>query len=826
MAQPEKQAESAAPSLVARLRGKLAGIGQLRTWASANRLPAMLIGACLVLLVPVVMVIPLFTFWLLPKTSAQKAGPKVTLAAALEKLDQGLYPQAAAMAEQLLRDGELAHEELGGPAYILGVAANQRAEKLPIELQTPERLLAAQYLDESQLLGFPAGREAMGLFLLGKNLCLSGQIAKGRPILEQALARDERAASEIHRLLAQAYLHEANPRLALALEQNSLRLQDEALTPAEYHESLLERGHIQIRLGDVENCEETISHLPAETAETGATQLLQARVLIHKAQALQNDPLDRNKPDTKQAVADKLQEAINLLRTTIEKDASHDRIAGPATYLIGICYATLGDQKAALAQFVRTQKRHFNGPEGFAAEFQAAEILRHTGRDDESLAAYRTMMNGMPPVEAFSNPWLSLDELRARMLAAYQEFVNQRKHAAAIELANALERLFDAAKVAQLISDAHREWGRWLLVQAEKSPPPQAKTLKDDARKHFRTGGRACSKLAQFRFATREYPDDLWNCAELFLDGCDYEHAAKILQLYLESELRRRRPRALVNLGEALLALDKLEDAEAVLRECIEVYPRDAASFEARVFAAQACAQRGDFERAEKLLLENLNGDFLSPASSEWRDSLFALGRLLHDGGHFQSALTRLVEAAERYPDDPRVPETRYLTAESYRQLANQVQEQLRAESTFQARLSRSRELEKLLQAALEQYEKTQARLVERQDREPLVPLEQSILRNCVFSRGLMLFELGRYEDALKAYSTATNRYQQSPEVLDAYLQLAACYRRLDQPVEARGTLEQAKVVLGRIKTDASFTDTTIFTREEWSQLLDMLSAL
>ena len=87
MAKAEKQAETpAAPSLVARLRGKLAGGGRVRWWGLANRLPALLIGVCLLLLVPVVMAIPLFTFWLLPKPSAPKAGPKLTLTAVLEKL--------------------------------------------------------------------------------------------------------------------------------------------------------------------------------------------------------------------------------------------------------------------------------------------------------------------------------------------------------------------------------------------------------------------------------------------------------------------------------------------------------------------------------------------------------------------------------------------------------------------------------------------------------------------------------------------------------------------------------------------------------------------
>ena len=41
-----------------------------------------------------------------------------------------------------------------------------------------------------------------------------------------------------------------------------------------------------------------------------------------------------------------------------------------------------------------------------------------------------------------------------------------------------------------------------------------------------------------------------------------------------------------------------------------------------------------------------------------------------------------------------------------------------------------------------------------------------------------------------------------TPEVLDAYVQLAGVYRRLERPAEARASVEQAKIALARMKTD------------------------
>jgi tetratricopeptide (TPR) repeat protein len=82
------------------------------------------------------------------------------------------------------------------------------------------------------------------------------------------------------------------------------------------------------------------------------------------------------------------------------------------------------------------------------------------------------------------------------------------------------------------------------------------------------------------------------------------------------------------------------------------------------------------------------------------------------------------------------------------------------------------------------------------------------------------------YAEAVDAYSTAVNRHPHSPEVLEAYVQIAECYRRLNQPSEARATIEQAKVVLKRLGTNAPYKETTNYTSEGWIQRLEWLSRL
>ncbi len=129
-------------------------------------------------------------------------------------------------------------------------------------------------------------------------------------------------------------------------------------------------------------------------------------------------------------------------------------------------------------------------------------------------------------------------------------------------------------------------------------------------------------------------------------------------------------------------------------------------------------------------------------------------------------------------------------------------------------------------QNALSVYQKLQEQLNVRQEQTELSDVENYILRNTYFARADTLYDLGRYDDAIKAYSAATNRYQHEPEALEAFLQIAACHRQMQRGIEAKGTISQAAAVLSRIPADADFRKTTRYSREQWEQLLTWLATL
>jgi TolA-binding protein len=257
------------------------------------------------------------------------------------------------------------------------------------------------------------------------------------------------------------------------------------------------------------------------------------------------------------------------------------------------------------------------------------------------------------------------------------------------------------------------------------------------------------------------------------------------------------------------------------LNECITGYPSDAAVYRARLLAAKARIEKGDNKESEKLLRENLEDGYLTPKSVDWRDSLYSLGSLLQNQARDEEAIPRLEEFVERYPDSPQLIDARYLIGEAYRRSARIPREKLESDTIETSRIEHNKQMQQLLAAATAQYEQVQDLLTRRQEQTELDASEQATLRNCYFARGAAFYDMGRYDDAIRAYSAATNRYQHEPEVLEALLQIAACYRHLGKPEEAHGMLEQAKVMLARIGRDAKFRETTNYTREQWSQVLN-----
>ncbi len=495
-------------------------------------------------------------------------------------------------------------------------------------------------------------------------------------------------------------------------------------------------------------------------------------------------------------------------------------------YLIGLCLLEMGDQNAALAQLKRTRSVYSETQEGLAAGLQEADLLLGMHREEDALDVYRMVLGGIHAKRTFANRWISPKKFRARILKAYQYFVEAGKFDEAVRLAERMSPLFPEAQSACLVAETYRTWARAEVRQSETLPEPKAGETRRRGRELYRTAGQNFEHLAKIEFTEREYPDDVWQGAECFLAGHQFTAAVSMLEEYLKYELRRRRPTALVHLGEALLALGRLDEAMEVLGECIEFYPTDAAGYEARLWAARAMTEKGNPQAAEELLGENLNGESLTPESKEWRDSLFALGKLLAEDGRHLDAIERLEEAVARYPDAQQSIEARYLIAEACLQAAKVPQEKAATDTGETARLVHRKQAAQLLERAIHYFQETEQVLNRRAEQTELNPLEKSMLRNSYFAIGAALVDLGRYDEAIKAFSAAANRYQHDPEVLDAFVQISYCYRRLNKPREAQGTVRQAMLVLQQIKEDVPFEETTIYSRKQWKELLDWMSHL
>ena len=776
------------------------------------------IGLALVAAVTGVVVISLIA------TSKAHKPPKVTIEMALEALDEQSYSHAKALADAMLQHPEIKADERSGPAFVLGAAAAYEAEEMGTKTRATRFLVAARYLEEARDRGFPAGRDAEGLYLLARSLFYSGQTTASRAALAEALVLNADRAAELHHMLCEAYLRDAHPRLDEALKHNNALLAIPKLPEGERIEAQIQKAQILFAQGKPAECGVVLAALPTAARELAEVVLLRGQLLMGEGKALQQRVAEDASAAT--AAHEKYQAALKLLRLADSRDTLGGTVAAEAMYLIGVCFVELGDTRAALAQLERTRRQNPDTHEALAAGFQEAELYRQMGKDAEALAAYRRLLEAIKTPDGYSNRWLALDEIRTRLVAAFDHYRNEGKFSLCVSLAQALPAVLGRVKAYELEAEADSAWGRRLLAEAEPLVESRAKPLRSEGLAKLHAAGVVFDRLARDQIASRQYTEYLWSSAGAFFQGQDYAAAARMVREYLRNEARRRHPQALVMLAESLLALGRVDDAIKALQECIEFHPRDAATYRARYLASKACLEKGNVEKAEALLRDNLSGEFLSPASKEWRESLFALGELLHGERRYDEAVTRLDEALQRYPEAPQVVEARYLLADAYRRRAQTAADKLKQDLPATSQLVHSKEIHDNLLRALEQYKQLQDLLTRRQEAGVLRSTERAILRNTTFALGSVLSDLGQLEPAIKAYFTAANRYQHSPEAIDAYVQIAGVYRRLDRPTEARRAIEQAKVVLGRMKPDADFTATTNFDRKQWTEVLEALSQL
>jgi tetratricopeptide (TPR) repeat protein len=196
-------------------------------------------------------------------------------------------------------------------------------------------------------------------------------------------------------------------------------------------------------------------------------------------------------------------------------------------------------------------------------------------------------------------------------------------------------------------------------------------------------------------------------------------------------------------------------------------------------------------------------------------------------GNYYSLAINRLSEAIQRVPRSPLALDGLYCLAESYRRRNRWHEKQIELTTISSRRVQIGELVRRDDERAIELFAQLEERLMELREKEPLNPIQERLLRNSYFVRGQLYYRLNQYESSIQMYRTVGNMVIQEPEVLEAYVQIARCYRRLNRPEEAVRVVNQAKIILrDRIPANADFEATTRFPRERWVLMLDWLASI
>jgi tetratricopeptide (TPR) repeat protein len=804
--------------LTAALGRFLRFLSALRSWTTGHWLRSVIVAGSMLTLIALTM-----AGWAYLATVAINVG-EGSLDAALAALDEGQYEEARRIVGNMLKSGRLPRSEYGGPLFVLGAVKINDAENQPrAERRRTEYLVASRYLQEARTYGVPQAQSPAAMFLLGKSLIESGQCDDGLRSLDELLAGklpgDHPVATEAQRLLAETCLTMAQPRLEKSLGHNLVVATNPNLTAPERASVLLQRAECFNRLERFDDARQTLAAIPADAGASAETALLRGKVELDEiAATLQRiAPADRAKVLSEAAA--KVAEAAGFLQEAQKLDPQNAVIARQSSYHLGRGFLWRGDAENALKQFSRTRQFDDESFEALAASLAEADLLREKGDVDAALLAYRRVLQAIKNIPVYRSYVLPLADIRQRLMVALKDFVDRRHFVEALALLDDFEPLFSHAEQLELRGGTLEQWGTLLVSESAEESASDIGTRKRGLH-HLRAAGVAFQQLADLRFATRFYTNDLWRSAENYFNGHSFSRTITQLDHYLRYEPELRNAEALLRLGQAHLALRHVPESVAAFEECIEFHPLDGSTFQARIDCAKAYWHRGETSRAEKLLRDNISGSTLKPSSREWKDSLFELGMLLHESGRYEEAIGVLEEAIERYPQDRHRLVAQYEIGESYRRWAGELLNRAADARTESERKKRHLRAADRLNTALRHFEEVQVSITFKTHDIHSDALLGTMLRNCYMLEGTVLFDLKKYKEAIEAFSNVASLYPDDPFVLETFVQISNCWRRLDRDDNARGAIRQAQIALDGLPANADFSSTTALNRDEWRLLL------
>jgi tetratricopeptide (TPR) repeat protein len=375
------------------------------------------------------------------------------------------------------------------------------------------------------------------------------------------------------------------------------------------------------------------------------------------------------------------------------------------------------------------------------------------------------------------------------------------------------------AEVLLAMAETHRRLAEGLLDdEAGKRLDHRAIRALDpvtqsEAKHHLMHAGRFYLEYADRVLLTsnQRYLDALWLAADSYDLGGALEDAASAFGRYYDGALEsdQRRPEARFRLAQIFQARKEYQVAEPLYKELIENRAGEAGATkgvgrwaDASIVPLAQCYLADEDavndEQAATLLRSVVDGSVLDPEAIEFREALLELATLEYRTGKYAEAAQLFDEGVNRYPKDERLALMQYRLADSYRLLAADLDKSLREAMPTAERQEREAARRNALTSAKRLFATVRQTLGARgeevdESTPPLTALEKLHLRNAAFYIGDCAFDLGDYEEAIRAYGEAAEQYARDPSSLVAKVQIVNAYVALQQWDNARTAQERAR---------------------------------
>lgn len=768
--------------------------------------------------------------------------PEELFAESLNLLDRGDVRRAGNVARYLSDENYRDLEFGGGVEFVLGMSEFELGTNYSVDKHTKQRHFqkAAAHLKQAFDEGLPLDRRARWAYAHGLSLYNLDRRAEAESRLVEAIEEYPAGKRELTVALAHCDLS-ASVRSEERLRR-TIRLCDELLadtdaSPTNLANGWLLRGEAVFYADGAEVASQWLnrSTVPEELADDPRLDILQARIANATGRAA---------------------EGIEQLKDVLALRSVDPNVSRKAMFYLGEFYESQGDEEAAITAYRKIISDYDRGDETSVAAVRLGDLVRRPPRTlyEDAVQSYSVAVRiGIEP-DNFRNDYTSLDDLRAKVRGAWQDWLAIGEYRWAIELSDKMAPLFPKADAADMTATAAHSQAQELQQQYDNANEIERAALRPEVLASWRASGSAYAKLAKARVVQSAYADAVWNSADHFARGHDFKVAQEQTELFLATGTESRRPRAMVNYGRLLMNMH--HPGDALLRQAVQSfermlaeYPTSDAAFDARFALGECYLELDRPTEAEQQWRAILEDDFLSPASLIWQDALVALGSLHYHVGeqaamqsraaakagdadnariiqfnanrHWSDSIRELGAYLARTPDTPRSAKSRFWLAKSLQRSIEFPRSQLDTAETTNARIELERQINVSLAQAVSEFQYLRDRLTPAVETGKLDKLNTRLLRDSTFELAHTYFLMEDDQAALNAYSEAVNSYPNDPQVILAYVQSARCYDRLGQLADARSQLQRAKVIHEQLEEKLFKNTVTSFDAKEWGLFLD-----